>query len=702
MPIPKTNDYTAASQYQYEPSNYRTQGTRAQVMGDYDLSVDRGRENMTHSISMPGSEFYSAMRSDDIGVVEEVRDINQDNFMKILFRDRTDNTTYNNAYLDIFRGTTIEYAAQYESKPLMNMWKEGYKTQVPVEYLPLDNGGQLRKWGMIVGHATRDEGFRRIISNYTIQAWDDNENTGTPGATAIPAPVSEETTVLHFPDVDAGFFASGQCDCQPLTGKCSNGYRIAWILKKMNTTPGSVPVREMVAITNVEANALGDGGVALTIRRGLGRRNINDAGTAFTEGLPVVITAGDTIVFGPVVTSTQCKPQVCCTKAYPKPFFYCSVAQESVDCVYEDGPHARFFQAKDEFSWALNERMVAAQKIRDFMFRLYHTIVFGQHTYGAGNKTAMVVDDLGNVEYSECDVIPHTTRGVLQTIDQYGFSDEHYFTSCGDQCGQYKLARIHQLRMRSLAASRMIKKPGWIMVGDVKDLAKYQASLRSTNFIADNPATAQLQQNMNNSGFNGMEVAKSLFGSYFDTNIDNVEPLRFMDQTVVGIEDSNFKYLGMENVMYWLNVDYGLHFFAPDVEGLVKKSGISANDPYFPSLGVRNTLTPYLYSQSLVPTQNIMTGAVEMKSKKDCGYRVDAYMWYGVHVKPAYLVQSGRFKYGAKVENPAYNSGQPEGPNNRAFTYEVLSALGCSCGEAETAISNAYSGWANTNTVYIP
>jgi len=139
---------------------------------------------------------------------------------------------------------------------------------------------------------------------YVIQEWDLN------GATEIPAPVSEETTVLRFPMLDKDFFASDECDCRPLTGKCSNGYRIAWIIKKTNPRPGSVPVRELVAITNVEYSILGDRGVvALTIRRGLGRRNINDAGTAFTEGLPVVITAGDTIVFGPVVPSTQCKPQ---------------------------------------------------------------------------------------------------------------------------------------------------------------------------------------------------------------------------------------------------------------------------------------------------------------------------------------------------------------------------------------------------------
>lgn len=710
------NDYTTGSQYNYNPTNYSTFPTRGQALADTDLSVNAQKEYMTFSqalpgsrVAMPGQEFYDIFSSDDIGVVSEVRDYDQDNLMRVLFRKRMDSKTADGNYmeaakdvLDTHSWTSIEMAAANMGKPLVEMFRENYGTQIPVQYIPATNGNQLEKWGTIIGHGTPDDGFRRYITPYTIQAWDSEENTGT-SVTAIPATDPEETTNLYFPSRDSGFFASGQCDCQPLTGKCSNGYRIAWITKKANMTPGSKPQREMVAITNVVVNPLGDGGTMMTIRRGLGKGNIQDTGSGdrFTEGLPLPIEAGDTILFGPVVPSTQCLPKVCCTKAFPKPYQYCSVTQAMTDCVFEDKPHIRLTQQKDRFSWQLEEKLDAAQKIRDFMYKLYYNIMFGQHTFDKGQRTPVVVDDAGNVEYTECDSIPSTTRGMLQTIDQYGFLDEHYFTSCGDQCGQYKLARIHELRMRSMANARVLKKNGWMLVGDSKELAKYQNQLISTNFVANNPQTAQLQQNMQNSGFSNSS-AKSMLGSMFNTPAEDVDILHFQGRDVITINDSSFKNMGMEGTLYWMNIDNGLTIFTRDNDALVNMSAFSSTNPYFPTTAVRGYLVPYLYSQSLTPTEDIMNGTVRMQSKSNCGYRIDAYMEYGVHVKAAYLPHSGRFRYGAKVSNPDFDPETAEGPANPEFIYTTLDALDCSCGSAETAIADAYTGWANGNITYTP
>ncbi len=689
MPQPKINDYTTASQYNYNPTGYQTFGTRGQTLADADLSVNAQREYMTFrnalgsnkAIAMPGGEFSNIFDSDDIGVVSEVRDWDQDNLMRVLFRKRVDQNvsptgnrasveSYNDSFQDItdpHRGTTIEMAAAYANKPLADMFKEQYgATQLPVVYISPSNGDQIRRWGTIVTDATPDSGFRKAITNYTIEAWDQEEGAND-GATVIPAGDIGDETNLYFPAKDAEFFGSGKCDCQPLTGKCANGYRIAWILKQNNFTPGSKPVREMVTITNMTPNPLGNGGVLITIKRGLGKRNPQEG--QFTEGLPVDIEAGDTIIFGPVVPSTQCLPKACCTKAFQKPYQYCDVTQAMTECVFHDKPHIRLTQSKDRFHWSIEERREAAQIIRDFMFKLYHNIMFGQ-----------------------CDSIPHTTRGMLQSIDQFGFLDEHYFTSCYDQCGQYKLGRIHQLRMRSMGAARAAKKSGWILAGDSRELAKYQNQMQSTNFVAQNPQMAQMQQNMNNSGF-APESSKSILGEIYNTDPADIDTLRFQDKDVLAINDSSFKNYGLEGTMYWMNVDSGLEIFTRDVDALTNLSGFSSTQPYFPTTGVRGFLVPYLYSQSLVPTQNIIAGTNEMRSNKNCGFDINAYMEYGVHVKAAYLVHSGRFRYGARMKNPEYDPGEPESEANPSFIYTRLGDLDCSCGASETSIANAFNGW---------
>lgn len=668
MPI---NDLTSYQQYNYNKADFSTPKNRADNYGNLSNSV-----NMLYEMGI--KDRFTGDFS-NVGFYTEMRDPDEDKFMKTMLQ------------LGYARTKLLTQAL---NNPGLQQYLTGTKNFGPsLTYMPLDNGDQLRKFGFLVADAVRDNGFRTVIKDYTLAAYIDD--SGDTGATAIPAPADYNTpTTLYFGPEDSGFFASGCCDCKPGVGNCANGYRQAFIIKKRDYTPNAVTSREMVYILDQEYNPRGNGGYSITIARGQGREGPTDLDEngvySFESGTPLALEPGDVLLFGQVVPNTQCLPQLCCVHASPKVYSYCSIAQEMIDCLYCDRPSERMVQGKDELPLEVRQSYELYQQLRDILHRTWQTILEGQYTYAGGQRRPIEVLNSSPtvVEYNDCDTIPFTTRGVFPTVESFGQKMSHYFTSCNDTCGQYKIGRIFEIMAEAMQGTNVYDSPGWVFVGDVKPLEQYQASLRSTNVAPNSQPVAQQLQNMEGASFR--PDAKSLFGSTFDANAQGMSTLYFADRAVNAIHDSTLAAI-YPNTVWFINMS-AFEFFAPDLDSLHQR-GLGFN-PYFSPTGQRGALAPYIYTQSLVPT--MVNGQMQYKAERNCGVEFQTYMWLGLHPKAEFLPHMVKFTYGARLENPDFDDQSPEGPDNQRYLYDNISALDCGCASVEQSITSSMTHWNQT------
>lgn len=671
------NDLTSATWYDYNKADFKAPNTYAQDMQNINSSVNALYEN-----AILGKNLNFDLQG--VGVYTNPRNEDEDRFMKTLFKTYDATTA--------IRG--IENAIK---NPGVANNLKSQALGPSLEYIDTNNGDQARKFGLLMVDAVNDEGFRKVITNYSLSAY--KANATDPSATAIPVPTDlyNGTTEIFFPASEAGFFSSGACECRPLTGNCANGYRVLYIIKKRNFDPGAVTIRETVAVQEVKFNPRGDGGVSIVIKRGLSRKNPNETTPGsgvytFEDGTPVPLVPGDILLFGNVIPTTQCLPEMCCVKASPKFYSYCSVSQRHIDCIYEDRPSSRLQQQRDQLPWHIRHAYEMNQQMRDVVHRLFNTAMTSQSNYAAGQRRP--IDVIGTnplqVEYNDCDVVPYTTRGILPTIEAFGQKMSHYFTDCNDSCGQFKLGRLWDVIEASIEGSNTLNNPGWLLVGDTKPLTQYQASLRAyTNVLPNNYAEAQAIENMKGASFR--PDAKSLFGSNFDANSTGISSLRFGNMDIKGMHDSTMA-IEYANTAWFMNIS-AFDFFAPDQNAL-NTLDLGFN-PYLEATGVRGKLAPVIWTQDLVPT--MINGNMDWKARKNCGLKFQMYLEFGIHPKAEYLPHMTKFTYGAKVLNESFNPANPEGPSNLKYRYTRIEDLDCGCANALNAIDNSLAVWSVSN-----
>jgi hypothetical protein len=564
-------------------------------------------------------------------------------------------------------------------------------------YIPTDNGDQVRMIDKIVVDVVNDSGIRTVISNYSLQAY--RTDAGQPLATAIPYPrISpggpidyNETLTIYFSPTYTPFFTNGQCSCTPLTGNCANGYRRVSFIKKRDFRPGTKSQIVNGWVVGTEFNPRGDGGYSITVKLGLSRKNTNADPLTFEKNVPFDLEVGDLIVFGNVDITTQCIPEPCCVKASPRVYQYCSYSQRVSECVYTDEPQRRRHQPTDQLDWVTEASYKMLQTARDIVLRMVNDIMFSQPYYSQGQRLPIPVPDatnpLANTEYSDCEIIPTSTRGVIPTVEEYGRSITHTFVSCNDTCGQYKLERITEVVMDSRQGRNIYNDTSFKLVGAVKVLEQYVASMRRYSDLVPNVySEAQRVERMRGASFS--KNAKSFFGSAFDADSTDIQTFIFGGRAIPTMNDLTLQRL-FEDTLWFLS-DNAFVTFTVDVDSLERM--LIGQNYYLPSTGQRGKLVPTVYTQDLVPT--VVNGQMEFKTRQNCGLKYYAFMEYGIHPKPEYLPHLTKISFGARAENPAFDPNLPESLNNLRYIYGSLQdTLNCGCSSAEAQIRDSIQYW---------
>jgi hypothetical protein len=672
-------DLTSYSQYNYNKNDFHIDGSYADNLGSISSSVNKSWE-MTLLDSINPGKFLN-----NVGFYTQGRNPDEDRFLRMLLAPV--------GVSGLATDTNVTRAVRQPG--VKNYTQQGFNG-VKLEYMPVDNGDQLRKFGRLIVDAVDDSGFRMVVTQYSLDTW--NANNGDEGAVEIPAATNlNEEMELYISPERAGYFAPGGCECAPLRGKCANSFRRIYVIKKRNFTPGSQTLYSQGVITDQVPQD--DGGLLIKFILGTGQRGHADAPGAPVNYLPesgqaVSLEVGDVIMFGTHTPTTQCLPEHCCTKATPKVFKYCSTAEQMTDCVYTDEFSDVLLHKTDELNYAEKAAYKVAQQMRDFVHRVGNNFQFSDTTHAAGQRRPIPVEgDSESYTYNNCDVIARTNRGIFPTIERYSNKFEHYFTGCTDSCGQFKIAQIFESLKNNMQGLDVYNTAGWMLVGDAKPLIKYQHGNRAYNdVIPNNYEEAQKIRNMRASTYD--PNAKSMFGDTFNPDNRNVDFLEFGGKKIQAIHDDTLAEI-YPGTLWFVNMK-AFTFFAPDVDGLVARKDLPvASNPYFPATAKRGILAPYIYTQDLAPTVD-GTGAMTLRTKRNCGLKYNAFMWAGLHVDAPFLPHMAKFTYGVRTENPDFNEENPVGPNNLPYIYKNLEDADCECSSAESAVRRSFIYWTNT------
>lgn len=626
---------------------------------------------------------------DDVGIYTQARDKDEDAFIKGLLKSAIAMSKLDTKSILRDAMTNPGVADKLKSLP----------TGLAYQYISPTNGDQVRKFGKLIAENAVDSGFKMAVTQYALNMY--KQGAGNSAKTSIEFANNYNTpTLLYIPKSQMTSVITGACSTK-VTSSSSYAYRNAYIIKRGDFTPGATMKTEHVwitatlsGVTNPGTNVIDpNGGATLVIKRATGRvRNddpLTQAATPFIQWTPLNIEPGDIIVFGQMTPTTECLPDVVCTKASPKIIAYCSYSQRFLDCVYTDRPSGSMLRKRDSLTHVQSVAYEISQTMRDLLHKMSMDVLFSQPNYAAGQLRPIDVPNSSPaaVDYNNCDVIPYSNRGILQTIDMYGNKIEHYFTSANDTCGQYKLGR--ELEIIADSVGGLIDNNMWKIYGDVRPLQRFTANQGAYNNVIPNTLTeAQRIQNMQGASFaNG---ATSFFGNNFRASNPNVNnTIQFADKAVTAQHDSTLA-LMFPGTMFLMNQD-GFEFFGPDREAITT-SRLGFN-PYLNSTGTRGQLTPLIYSQDLTPT--MINGNMEMKAKNNCGLSFQSFMEYGIHIKAQYLPQLAMIKIGSRIPNSNFDPQVAESANNQRFVYASLDALPDGCGAAAQAIDGSLRSWYN-------
>lgn len=674
-------DYTRIQTYK------RTSAPLSQNLpGSY--ADDYAKLAETINVEYENSFSQGKFNLSDVGVYNQPIDKHQDAFTKDLFK----------AALLVNKIDTKNLLQDAITNPGVANMLKGMPTGLKVEYIAPDNGDQVRKFGKLIAETATDSGFRMAITKYALDMY--KQAPGNSAKTSIEfAGNYNNSTLLYVPKSQVTPILAGACSTRGSVGSNAYAYRNAYIIKRGDFAPGSINKYEHVWVTAVLSGVTNpgtnvqdaNGGVTLVLKRGTGRvRNEDPAtqtATPFTQFTPLNLVPGDILVFGQMTPTTECLPEISCTKASPKVYAYCSYSQKYIGCVYTDRQSAAMVQTRDGLTNAQAVAYQISQNLRDSLHQMSHDILFSLPNYAAGQPRP--IDIVGSnpaaVEYNSCDVIPYSNRGLIPTIDLFGAKIEHYFTSLNDTCGQYKLGR--ELEIVSESIGGMTNNGMWKFYGDANPLISFAASQGAYNNVVPNTLVeAQRMQNMQGASFS--PNANSIFGANFKAINDNtLEKIQFGDKEISLTHDSDMA-IEFPGTMWLTNMD-AFQFFAPDRE-TITKDRLGFN-PYFNSTGTRGQLSPLIYSQDMVPT--MMNGVMEMKAKNNCGLNFNSYMEYGIHIKAPYLPQLAQLKIGSRLLNSSFDPNVAESVNNPRFIYGSLDVIPGGCGTARVAIEDSLRYW---------
>ncbi len=689
------NDLTSYSNYQYNRNDFVGPQSFAESTNNLNSSINKAWElSMVSAIDnfLPDNyAIYTQMRNslEDTFAIDLMR-------LNILGSAIEESKGPNNSILS----ATQMLSRAGNNRGISNLLNGREFNGPPLIYIDADNGDQYRMFGHIIVDGVVDSGARIAITNYTLETY--RTLTSNPSAENIPYPKVAGTQnvdynaelELYFGPQYAPMFIGGSCSCTPLTGDCANGYRRVTFVKKRNYTPGSKTQKVNGWVTKTDYNPLGDGGYRITVKLGLSRKATGPEPLEFNENVPFDLEVGDMILFGNVDVTTQCTFEPCCVKASPKMFSYCSTTQRVIECFYEDRPYERKVQQANELDWVTKATYEMMTKIRDIILRTASDIMFSDPYYAQGQRLPIpipgVTDPLNNTQYSDCEIIPTSTRGIFPTIEEFSPSNTHIFTSCNDTCGQYKIERLNEMHINAMQGKNVFNDRGWKYRGDIIPLEQLQASMRQySQVVPTEYEEAQRVERMRGASFR--EDAKSFFGSNFDADNTGLGQFRFGGKVVPTKHDEFLRNV-YPNTM-WFVSDNSFVFFAPNIEAIESK--LWNQNYYFPSTGQTGKLVPTIISQSTVPT--MINGQMDMKAYRNCGIKYSTYMEYGVHPLPEYLPHMMKFTYGARANNPAFDPSQPEGIDNERYIYGSLQELlDCGCSFAETQLRDAFNYWVQT------
>lgn len=684
--IPSTIKFDS---YKLRPQDLKTDDpSRAGLYGDITNAINLTYENM-----LTGK--VSDMTLKGVGIYTEPRLPEEDALMKYMMRGLE---SYTSAY-------PLEKALGSKVGDYLN----GMPAMGPkLEYIDADNGDQFRKFGLLMSYGIDDAGFRTSIRAYNLTQ--DQVNNGGDGVTIL-APTADAadpnvyTTELYLGADQVQAMCESGCNCAPGANECANGYRVVYIIKQSDFDICRTTTREMAFVKGYEYNPLGNGGAKITLQRGIGRdkpeaTDVNDPSTfTFTEGMPVDLAAGDILLWGPVVPTTDCLPKVECCAAHPFMQVYCSNSQEFLGCVYCDKPNRRMIEHRGvqnangnmvlDLPSRVKEAFEIYQVMRNNINQIYQSIMYSTgDAYGSG-KPLPVLDDLGAVVESDCEVTPMLMTGILPTIDKWGRKISYFVGEQVDTCGQYNLSRIFEIIGNTMPDNAML-------VGDARPLLQYASAMKTQQigerFLPNTTAEAEKYANMAGSSFDPVsDKIKSMFGDSFSPSGLKMEYICLGGKDLYVMHDSTLA-LQEPGKLYIIPMDLeGFTFFAPDLEQ-IHTSHLGFN-PYLTSTAQDGQLRPSVYSYDLVPTH--LNGQMTYKTKDNCNLCFNWYMRFGIHIEPEALVKMHTFLFGAKIENPAFDPLQPAGPGNEQYIYTSLENAGFTgvCGSAQSEIEQQFNTW---------
>ena len=581
--IPSQTTYDA---YSYRPGDLKQDDTSRAGVSDFKNAINIAYEHM-----MTGTFTTSDLKMAGIGIIQEPRLKEEDATMKYLMRAVEATSTDPN---------------EFASRSNVGSMLSGMPALGPrVEFLPVNNGDQYRKFGQLMSYGVTDAAFRTSIRSYNLEK-DQSENGGDGVVIAEPErdagdPNVYTTTLYLGPDQTEAMCQSG-CSCAPGANDCAAGYRVLYIIKKAEFGINRTTTREMALVKEYEYNPLGDGGSKVVLQRGFGRTSVSAVDQAdpntfvFEEGMPVVLDAGDVILWGPVITATDCLPKVECCQAHPSVQVYCSTTQEFVGCVYTDQPGRRMIQRRAvqnangtsvlDLPSAYKEAFEIQQNMRNSIHQIYNAIMYSPgETYDAGKP--MPVLNEGSLVEDDCKVIPNTLNGIFPTIDKYGRKLSHHVGGQADTCGQYNINRLFEIMGNDIPEDAVI-------FGDVRPLAQYAAAFdteRVGNIIPNTVSEARKYDNMQGSTYMaGNTKIKSIFGENFNTEGLEISTICLGTKEMIFVHDSTMAKIE-PGKFYILRSDLtGITFFAPDIQTINENSlGFS---PYLPATGEPGQLKP--------------------------------------------------------------------------------------------------------------
>lgn len=653
------NDTTNYQSYSHDPSDFVADGCRADFMSQLNDSF-----NAAYEMSIMGLQNGNM---DELGMITEPRPMDEDALMKTLFTG-------------VLRSPKMINEAEGEGN-LSGILQNGMDASgiFPLVYQSPNNGDQLRRFGSILVDAPTDHKFRVAVGSKAIP---DGEES-----LVLPTDPNEPICITFDPSCMPSLNACG-CNCAPnCCDNTSTAEQTVYIIRRGDFDPCKPCYSGMGRVVESGCDENGCPFIKIMLTQ-------TSCPCLDAEGNPIAnteaanlggeIKAEDILLFGSYNPSSSCLSEIVCDEVAPVLQSYCSVSRDfqfCMPCVNKDRvlvqPKNRLPAAK-EYAWKLNKMM------RNNMHQFFNDLLWSKSTYAAGQKKPMLVEgsDPAEYAYSDCDTIPYTFDGLMAISEKWSQKVSHYFTSCDDICGQFKLGRILET-IQASAPAGVYSSGTWVAFGDVKSLLNLGSAMRANTYIPTTMEEAQMRANQIGASFGAS--ANSMFGATSNPSpSQRVQELTFGNLTLRAIHDDTLALTKPGKI--WIMDLEAFEFFTHDMDGLMRD--YMGENYFLNTTGARGRVVPTVSAN--MQAMNILGQGMTNIAAANCNLCFMAYMHVGVHPKANKLPYFIEFSYGAKVIDDA---GTPDDPSDDVVKYGDLSLLECGCAVTEDAIDRMFNTW---------